>query len=162
MGKAPVIGLVLGAVLVLGFVLWRVLLLPAVGRAVLLSPLARPIILGGLQDDLDTGMHEKYFLQLVRAHQYAQARALLTPEAQKAVPTATLAAQWAVFERAHGRVTRWMEVGGTDSLLPQYVEHRLRVSGTRGAGTAVLRFTQSAPGQPPPGDWRIARATVTP
>lgn len=156
MKATSVWGLISVLFLALGLSAWFILRLPGVAVAVLLSPPARPLLNNALQNQLDAGIHEKYFFQLVRAHRYAEARSLCTPELKSALSAASLEAQWAAFEKSHGRVTVWTETGDTTSLLPKYVEFQLRVDGTRGSGKAALRMVKLN------GDWRIARVSVTP
>jgi len=149
-------GLVSVLVVALGLAAWFLLRLPGVAVAVLRSPPARPLLNNAFQNQLDAGIHEKYFFQLVRAHRYAEARSLCTPELKATLSAASLEAQWVAFEKAHGRVTSWTETGDTTSLLPKYVELQLWVDGTRGSGKAALRMVELN------GDWRIARVSVTP
>lgn len=162
MKRAPVIGLVLGAVLVLGFILWRVLLLPAVGRAVLLSPAARPVLMQTLGNYTDTDSHAKYFLYSIRLHHYAEARGLLTPGERASLTTPALQAQWAAFEAVHGRVTTWTEAGGRTNLLPEYVDRRYQVSGSRGsAGLVTLRLTRPSGSPASISSWQVDALTIS-
>lgn len=70
-----------------------------------MSPPLRPVVMQGFQNITDTDEHAKYFFFLVRRHEYAGARQLLTPDAQKSLPVSSLQAEWAAFEKAHGCVT---------------------------------------------------------
>ena len=128
---------------------------PAVQRAVWLSPPLRPVLMQGLGNATDSDEHAKYFLLLVRGHQYAEARSLLTLDAQKSLPVSRLQAEWLTFEKAHGRITQWTLTGEKSNLLPAYVDKIYSVSGSRGsAGSATLHMTQMK------GSWQIARLTV--
>ena len=156
-----------GLIVVLGLVLWRVLLLPSVSRAILLSPAARPVVMQTLGNYTDTEEHAKYFLLLIRQRQYAPARSLMTPGARKSLTTPALQGQWAAFESTHGRVTKWTDAGSTDNLLPEYVDRRYQVSGSRGsAGLVTLRLTRPA-GSPPtgspyaPSSWQVDVVTFS-
>ena len=124
--------------------------LPSVRLALLRSPAARPVVTQALGNYTDTESHAKYFLLLIRQHQYAEARSVLTPDARKSLPASALQGQWATFESVHGRVTQWTEAGATDSLLPEFVDRRYLVSGSRGsAGVVTLRLTR------PTGSWQV-------
>ncbi len=149
-------GLISVFVLALGVAAWLLLRQPSVAAALLLSPPARPLLNNALQNQLDAGIHEKYFFQLIRAHRYAEARGLCTPELKATLSAASLGTQWATFEKSHGRVTGWTDTGDTTSLFPKYVEFQLRVDGTRGSGKAALRMTEIN------GEWLIARVGVIP
>lgn len=139
--------------LIVGFVLLGLfaLSLPSVRRAIFLSQTARPVLMQTIGNDTDTEEHARYFLLLIRQHQYAQTHSLMTPGARKLLTTSALQAQWAAFESAHGRVTKWTDAGDIVSLLPDYVDRRYLVSGSRGsAGAVTLRLTRPA-GSPPTG-----------
>ena len=147
------------ALLVIGHFMLSV---PSVRLAVVRSPAARPVVMKALGDYTDSEQHAKYFLLLMRLHQYAQARSVLTPRAKQSFSAAALQAQWAAFEGAHGRVSGWTEAGAVDSLLPEYVERRYRVTGSRGrAGLVTLRMVNAARSQPPPGDWQVDGITLS-
>ena len=151
--KMPLaVGLIAGVV----FIAVLVLSVPAVRLALVQSPAARPVVMQALGNYTDSEEHAKYFLYLIRLHQYAQARSLLTPDARKSLSTPVLQGEWAAFESVHGRVTQWTEGGGTDNLLPEYVERRYQVSGSRGsAGLVTLRLTRSA------GSWLVDSLTIS-
>ena len=128
---------------------------PAVQRAIWLSPPLRPVLMQGLQNAGDSDMHAKYFFFLVRRHEYAGARQLLTPEAQKSLPVSSLQTEWMAFEKAHGRVTTWTLSGEKSNLLPTYVVKQYAVHGSRGsAGSVTLQMTQIK------GTWQVARLTI--
>ncbi len=128
---------------------------PAVRQAIWMSPPLRPVVMQGFQNFTDSDEHAKYFFFLVRRHEYAPARSLMTPEAKASLSTLALSEEWAAFEKAHGRVTTWTLTGGNSHLLPTYVDKVYSVSGSRGSvGTATLDMTQIK------GSWQIARLTV--
>ncbi len=128
---------------------------PAVRQAIWMSPPLRPVVMHGFQNGLDSDEHAKYFLLLVRLHQYAPARSLMTPDAQKSLPVSSLQTEWIAFEKAHGRVTTWALTGENSHLLPTYVVKQYAVRGSRGsAGSVTLQMTQIK------GSWQIARLTV--
>lgn len=149
--------------LIAGFLLLGLLVLsvPSVRQALLWSPAARPVVMQALGNDTDSEEHAKYFLLLIRLHQYAQARSLMTPGAEKLLSTPALQGQWAAFESVHGRVTQWTEAGSTDSLLPEYVDRRYQVSGSRTAGLVTLRMVNAARSQPSPGFWQVDTLTIS-
>ena len=124
-------------------------------QAIWMSPPLRPVVMQGFQNFTDSDEHAKYFFFLVRRHEYAPARSLMTPEAKASLSTLALSEEWAAFEKAHGRVTTWTLTGGNSHLLPTYVDKVYSVSGSRGSvGTATLDMTQIK------GSWQIARLTV--
>lgn len=128
---------------------------PAVQRAVWLSPPLRPVLMQGFQNATDSDEHAKYFFFLVRRHEYAGVRQLLTPDAQKLLPVSSLQAEWMAFEKSHGRVTQWTLIGEKSNLLPAYVDRVYSVSGSRGsAGSVTLHMIQIQ------GSWQVARLAV--
>jgi len=130
---------------------------PAVRQAIWLSPPLRPVVMQGFQNITDSDEHAKCFFFLVRRHEYAGARQLLTPDAQKSLPVRSLQAGWVAFEKAHGRVTTWTLTGEKSNLLPTYVVKQYTVRGSRGtSGSVTLQMTQIK------GSWQIARLTVAP
>ena len=132
--KMPLaISLTVGFLVILLVIGRLVLSVPSVRLAVLRSPAARPVVMQALGNYTDSEEHAKYFLLLLRSHRYAEARSVLTPRARQSLSAAALQAQWAVFEGVHGRVAGWSEAGAVDNLLPEYVDCRYRVSGSRAA-----------------------------
>ena len=161
--KMPLaISLTVGFLVILLVIGRLVLSVPSVRLAVIRSPAVRPVVMQALGDYTGSEEHAKYFLLLLQSHRYAEARGVLTPRARRSLSAAALQAQWAAFEGVHGRVTGWSEAGATDSLLPEYVERRYKVSGSRGrAGVVTLRMVNAAPSQPPPGSWQVDALTVS-
>jgi len=151
------------AFLVALLVIGRLLLsAPSVRLAVVRSPALRPVVMQALGNYTDSEEHAKYFLLLLRSHRYAEARSVLTPRVKRSLSAGALQAQWAAFESVHGRVTGWSEVGVTDSLLPEYVEHHYRMSSSRGSvGVVTLRMVNAARSQPPPGFWQVDAFTAS-
>ena len=150
------------AFLVVFLVIGRLLLsVPSVRLAVVRSPAVRPVVMQALGNYTDSEEHAKYFLLPLRSHRYAEARSVLTPRARRSLSAAALQAQWAAFEGAHGRVTGWSEAGAVTNLLPEYVDRRYQVSGSRGGvGVVTLRMVNTSRSQPPPGFWQVDAFTV--
>ncbi len=146
----------LGASLALcGFGLFFLLSRPTVQQAIWLSPPLRPVLMQGLGNATDSDEHAKYFFFLVRRHEYAPARSLMTPDAQKLLPVSRLQAEWMAFEKVHGRVIQWTLTGEKSNLLPAYVDKIFSMSGSRGsAGSVTLHMIQTK------NSWQVARLTV--
>ena len=110
----------------------------------------------------DTDSHAKYFLYLVRLHQYAEARSVLTPRTKASLSAPALQAEWAAFEGVHGRVTRWTEMSATTNLLPAWVDRRYQVTGSRGSsGLVTLRLTRPAGSPDDASSWQVDALTVS-
>ncbi len=137
------------------------LLLPPVRLALLRSPAVQPVVMQTLGNYTDTDSHAKYFFYLVRLHQYAEARSLLSPRAKASLSAPALQAQWAAFESVHGRVMHWTEAGGTTNLLPTYVDRRYQVSGSHGGSALVtLRLIRPAGSPDDIRSWQVDALTL--